>query len=276
VVDKEDQSNLRELIVRGTGIGVAGATVAASYLTEGPDAAIGLLVDQAPLLAETMAWLASDYRDRHMSRRERLRVDAAITFAVGKAYQRIMEGDAVRSDEFFQPEQEGGRRPSEEIAEAVALAVQREPEERKVRHIGFVLGNIGFEPSLDRIAGNSFVRAAEDLSYTQMQLLALVGRRTEVALPPGSKGPVAGVSWKAVSVSRQFMELAWGKKEFILPEKQGPKLPVNMSVPADQRFAPFGEGLFLLMDLASVPIEEVKDVAAALWEASGEEQPPRS
>jgi hypothetical protein len=200
-----------------------------------------------------------------------------ITFAVAKAHQRIMKGDTVRSDEFFQPEQQGGRAPSEEIAEAVALAVQREPEERKVRHIGVIIGNLGFEPSIDRIAGNSFLRTTEDVSYTQMQLLALVGRRAEIALPPRSENHVSGISWKASSVSRPVLELGWGNKELILPEpEEGKRLPENISVPADQRLTAFGHNLFVLMDLASVPIEEVQDIAAPLWEASGKPQPAGS
>jgi hypothetical protein len=275
VVD-DDQSRLRELVVRGTEIGtaLAGMAATAHYLTEDPNAVVSLLVSEAPLFAETIAWVASDYLDRRLSRRERIRVDAAITFAARKAYQRIMNGDTVRSDEFFQRERQKDRSPSEEIAEAIALAVQREAEERKVRHTGFILGNLAFEPSVDRVAANSFVRLAEDLSYTQMQLLALVGRHAEIVLPPRSEKPTRRISWKAVSVSRQFTELGWSNKELILPKPEEEKrLPENISVPADQRLTALGEALSVLMDLASIPIEEVRDVAAALWEASGKERP---
>jgi hypothetical protein len=276
VVDKEDASRLKDLVVRGTEMGtaVAGATVAARYLAEDANAVVNLLVDEAPLFAGTIAWLATDYLDRRLSRRERLRVDAAITFAAHKAYENIMNGREVRSDEFFQPEEQGGRPPSEEIAEAVMLAVQREPEERKVRHIGFILGNLAFAPFIDRVAGNLFVRVAEDLSYTQMQLVALVGRRAEIALPPGSEEAVGGVSWKAASVSRQFAELGFGYKELIQSEPEKEKfLPTNIGIPDAQQLTAFGHNLFVLMDLASVPIEEVRDVAASLWEASGKGEP---
>lgn len=272
----DDQSRLRDLVVRGTeiGVAVASAAAAAHYLTEDPNAVVSLLADEAPLFAGTIAWVASDYLDRRLSQRERQRVDAAITFAARKAFQRIMNGDQVRSDEFFQHNQQEDRSPSEEIAEAIALAVQREAEERKVRHIGFVLGNLAFEPSVDRVAANSFVRLAEDLSYTQMQLLALVGRNAEIPLPQNNGGPARRISWKAASISRQFMELGWSNKELILPKpEEGKRLPENISVPADQQLTPLSKALFVLMDLASVPIEEVRDVAAALWEASGNERP---
>jgi hypothetical protein len=276
-VDNRDQSRLKDLVIRGTEMGaaVAGATLAARYLTDDPNAVVSLLVDEAPLFAGTVAWLASDYLDRRLSQRERLRVDTAISFAARKAYQNIMDGKEVRSDDFFQRDQEGGRPPSEEIAEAVALAVQREAEERKVRHIGFILGNLAFEPSLDRVAGNFFVRLAEELSYTQMQLLSLVGRKTEVTLPPENERPT-GISWKATSVSRQFADLGFAGKELMLPEQRGPGLPTNISIPADQQLTRFGQQLFVLMDLPSVLIEELRDVATALWEASGRGQPTGS
>lgn len=273
-MENQDRSRLKDLVVRGTEISaaVAGATVAARYLTDDPNAIVNLLVDEAPLFAGTVTWLASDYLDRSLSRRERLRVDTAISFAARKAYQNIMNGEKVRSDDFFQPEVQGGRPPSEEIAEAVALAVQREAEERKVRHIGFILGNLAFEPSLDRVAGNFFVRLAEDLSYTQMQLLSLVGRKSEITLPPATERSTS-ISWKAASVSKQFADLGFAGKELMLPEQRGPGLPTNISVPADQKLTTFGQSLFVLMDLASVPIEELRDVATALWEASGKGQP---
>jgi hypothetical protein len=278
-VADDEQSRLRDLVVRGTEISTAviGAAAAAHFLTEDPNAVVSLLVDEAPLFAGTIAWVASDYLDRRLSRRERLRVDTAITFAARKAYQRIMDGDQIRSDEFFQRNPQEERAPSEEIAEAIALAVQREAEERKVRHIGFILGNLAFETSVDRVAANSFVRLAEDLSYTQMQLLALVDRNTEIALPPRMEQTAKRISWKAASVSREFNDLGFSYKELILPKaEQGKGFPENISVPADQRLTPLGEALSALMDLTTIPIEEIEDVVAALWEASGKERPTGS
>jgi hypothetical protein len=278
-VADDEHSRLRDLVVRGTELGTAvtGAAAAAHFLTEDPNAVISLLVDEAPLFAGTIAWVASEYLDRQLSRRERLRVDTAITFAARKAYQRIMSGDQVRSDEFFQRNPQEDRTPSEEIAEAIALAVQREAEERKVRHIGFILGNLAFEASVDRVAAISFVRLAEDLSYTQMQLLALVDRNTEIALPPKAERTAKRISWKAASVQREFFDLGFANKELILPKpEEGKRLSGNISVPADQSLTPLGEALCALMDLTSVPIEEVEDVAAALWEASGKERPTGS
>jgi len=188
-----------------------------------------------------------------------------------------MDGDQVRSDEFFQRNPQEDRAPSEEIAEAIALAVQREAEERKVRHIGFILGNLAFEVSVDRVAANFFVRLAEDLSYTQMQLLTLVDRNSEIALPPRAEQTTKRTSWKAASVSREFSDLGFGDKELILPKpEEGKGLPTNITVPADQRLTPLCVALCALMDLTTIPIEEVEDVAAALWEASGKERPTGS
>lgn len=84
----DEHSRLRDLVVRGTEISAAvtGAAAAAHYLTEDPNVVVSLLVDEAPLFAGTIAWVAADYLDRRLSRRERLRVDTAITFAAGKAY----------------------------------------------------------------------------------------------------------------------------------------------------------------------------------------------
>jgi uridine phosphorylase len=124
-VADDDQTRLRDLVIRGTEISTA-ATVAAGaahFLTEDPNAVVTLLVDEAPLFAGAIAWVATEYLDRRLSARERLRVDTAITFAARKAYQRVMNGDIVRSDDFFQRNRQEDRAPSEDIAEAIALDV---------------------------------------------------------------------------------------------------------------------------------------------------------
>src|SRR4051812_50000978 len=62
--------------------------------------------------------------------RERVRAGAALAFAVEYAATVQRNGRSVRADDWFGP-RAGGRRPAEELAEAVVSAARRSTEERR-------------------------------------------------------------------------------------------------------------------------------------------------
>lgn len=189
-----------------------------------------------------------------------------------------MAGDNLREDGFFDPEQTGGRATSDEIAEAAVRVAEREPEERKIGHVGRLLANVMFKSCpFDRSTSNYMVRLARDLSYTQMQLLALVGRREEMPLPPERSDQPGQVSWAAATVRREFHDLGWGKRELFLPEQPSGAdslpLPWTLAAPKDQRLTTVGLGLYTTARLDLVPVSDLQHVAVNLWEASGHPVP---
>ena len=215
--------------------------------------------------------LGADFLCRQVSPRETARVGAFLVFAERKVYENVMKGLTVRDDDYFRAPREG-QAASSEIAEAAAMAAQREAQERKVRHYGYLVGNLAFHPQIDGVTAFNLLRMARTLSYTQLQLLAAV-EAAYVALPPrGQAGK--RVSWRAASVSREFDDLGYAAKELIHAKKQdGDMLPTDLSVPADQLLNGFGKALYELMDLGRIPRQEVLEVAEALWERAGLEPP---
>jgi hypothetical protein len=214
-----------------------------------------------------LAKLGADFLHRQVSPRETARVGAFLVFAERKVYENVMNGLKVRDDDYFRAPSEG-QAASSEIAEAAAMAAQREAQERKVRHYGYLVGNLAFYPQIDGITAFNFLRMARALSYTQLQLLAAVAA-TDVALPPRGQS-AERVSWRAASVSREFADLGYAAKELIHAKKQdGDMLPTNLSVPADQLLNGFGKALCELMDLGRIPRPEVIEAAQALWERAG-------
>jgi hypothetical protein len=107
-------------------------------------------------------------------------------------------GRPVRSDGFFDGRL--GRRPAaEEIAEAAVAAARRSTDERRVRHLGYLLAETAVSPDLDAELIGTALRLTESLTWRQLALLAGVGRRDRVPLPmaPLEDEPRAWSAWAA-------------------------------------------------------------------------------
>jgi len=130
--------------------------------------------------------------------RERVRAGAALAFAVEYAATLSRNGRAVRSDAWFLP-RPGNRSMAEEVTESVVAAARRSTDERRVRHLGYLLAEAAVSPDLDADLVARALRPAESLSWRQLALLAGVGRRDRVPLPmaPLEDGPRAWSTWAA-------------------------------------------------------------------------------
>jgi hypothetical protein len=130
--------------------------------------------------------------------RERVRVGAALAFAVEYAATVARSGRSVRADGWFD-ERVGGRPISDEVAEAVVGAARRSTDERRVRHLGYLLAEVAVSPDVDAALAGRALRLADTLSWRQLVLLAGVGRRDRVPLPmaPLEDDPRSWSAWGA-------------------------------------------------------------------------------
>ena len=130
--------------------------------------------------------------------RERVRAGAALAFAVEHAVTLQRAGRAMRTDGFFGA-RAGGRPGADEVTEAVVLAARRSTDERRVRHLGYLLAEIAVSPDIDADVAGRALRLAENLSWRQFALLAAVGRRDRVPLPisPLDDEPRGWAAWGA-------------------------------------------------------------------------------
>ncbi len=130
--------------------------------------------------------------------RERVRAGAALAFAIEYAATLQRNGRAARSDGWFdQPA--GGRPAAAELAEAVVAAARRSTDERRVRHLGYLLAEVAHSSDVDLDLTGDTLRRAESLSWRQLALLAGVGRRGRVPMPmaPLEVEPRAWSAWGA-------------------------------------------------------------------------------
>jgi hypothetical protein len=130
--------------------------------------------------------------------RERVRAGAALAFAVEYAATLSRDGRQVRRDGWFAP-RPGNRSVAEEVTESVVAAARRSTDERRVRHLGYLLAEAAASPDLDADLVGRALRLAESLSWRQLALLAGVGRRGRVPLPmaPLEDDPRAWSAWAA-------------------------------------------------------------------------------
>ncbi|TFV91707.1 hypothetical protein E4P40_05210 [Blastococcus sp. CT_GayMR20] len=130
--------------------------------------------------------------------RERVRAGAVLAFAIEYAATVHRAGRTARRDGFF-AERAGLRPVAEELAEAVVAAARRSTDERRVRHLGYLLAEAAVSPDLDADLIDTALRLAGALSWRQLALLAGVGRRDRVPLPmaPLEPEPRAWTAWGA-------------------------------------------------------------------------------
>ena len=130
--------------------------------------------------------------------RERVRAGAALAFAVEYAATLLRSGRRVRSDGWFAA-RSSSRPVAEEVAESVVAAARRSTDERRVRHLGYLLAEAAVSPDLDGELVERALRLAGSLSWRQLALLAGVGRRDRVPLPmaPLEDDPRAWTAWGA-------------------------------------------------------------------------------
>jgi hypothetical protein len=130
--------------------------------------------------------------------RERVRAGAALAFAVEYAATLSRDGRSVRSDGWFSP-RPGNRSMAEEVTESVVAAARRSTDERRVRHLGYLLAEAAVSPDIDADLVGRALAQAESLTWRKLALLAGVGRRGRAPLPmaPLEDDPRGWSGWAA-------------------------------------------------------------------------------
>ncbi|MGY1916483.1 hypothetical protein [Blastococcus sp. SYSU DS0973] len=189
----EDSSTGRALIEAGSPVAGSMSTAAAAVVFE-PATARVQVDDRFAAALRTAAAEASGIAVE----RERVRVGAALAFAVEYAATLHRTGRSARTDNFFTP-RPGSRPVADELVEAVVATARRSTDERRVRHLGYLLAEVAVSPDIDAELVGRALHLAGELRWRQLALLAAVGRRHRVPLPmtPLDDEPHGWAAWGA-------------------------------------------------------------------------------
>ncbi|MGO4363492.1 hypothetical protein [Terrabacter sp. RAF57] len=268
------------MLERGAEIAGNSSAVAAGAMLGGGEGAVAGLVGAA--LAPMVTQL-SEFGMRTLGRREESRTSAVIIYACDVLREFEKQGFGVRDDGFFAAT-EDDRSDGEEIVEAVMKAAQVSYEERKLRHLGNLLGLLAVDVSLDRGTANWLIRTAEELSWTQYVLLAMVPAPDSDDEPLPKGDILSSLSdWNSWTVERELADLGYGKRELV---RWGHRRTENLSlrVPlGDMSSMRLAQGGLLLhngLGLGDVSTSEQDRIrgllihAAPSSSADGPEEPP--
>lgn len=194
--------------------------------------------------------VAGDMTDRHLSTREKFRVETAIRFARETIQRRLECDEQPRHDGFFEFDATE-RFVAEELLEGVVLRCKNEHEEKKLRFISNIFANAVFL----EIAGadaNAVLLMAERLSYRQICVLAGIGRVHEFPnakwFNPNHLRVTGGIAKKDAILRDEVMHL------------YEPHRLLTGETLMDVHLSEVGHRCFQLMGLEQVPKDDVNEV----------------
>ena len=149
---------------------------------------------------------------------ERARAGAVLAFAAELSVTRSHQGRPVRTDGFFSVST-AARSAAERLVEDVVQAARQTTEERRVRHLGYLVAEVVVSPDIDVALAARALQLAESCSWRQLVFLAAVGRRDRFPLPlaPLEDEPR---SWRA-----------WGAHEDVIDLQRAGLLEPPLAVP---------------------------------------------
>lgn len=245
-------NNYAEIV--GGGIGavlgfLAGDPITAAFSGAGGAAAAGILKN-----------IGQEFSDRQLSPQENYRIGKVLAIATFEIHQRLENGENLRNDGFFD-EKPTGRSDAEEIAEAIMLKCQREPQEKKIPYMGYLKASLAFNSNISADMGHQIIKAAEELTYHQLCILKLAMVKDHFSLRNENYRSYGRFPKQLYSVLYECMDLY--QKEYITLGN-GHALGLTNIVPDSITVQGIGGDLFNLMKLSSIPDDDLIPIAEIL------------
>jgi hypothetical protein len=166
------ESELATQLIEGAADVAGAAAAGALALLTGPEAVIAGQVGGS-MVSSVLKIVAARIRRRVLEPRQTLRVGLAFTIAADHIATRLEHGAEPRADLFVG---HGDHRPSaEELLEGVLRVAADEHQERKVRYLGRMYGELLFRPDISADLAAFLIRVAEALTWRQLMLTAYAG-----------------------------------------------------------------------------------------------------
>lgn len=227
-----------------------------------------------------VAGVAQDLASRVMSRKEEHRLGAVMIFALETMKQLQDGGSPVRNDGFWSSSNDFSS-PGEEVVEAVLIAAQREPQEKKLEYLGCMLAQIAYHDEIPAETAMWMINMAERCTWTQYTLISMIGRKDQFDLSGIEVGQGIG-SWKGWAVHEELKTLGeFGLGLMGAPPKKTPRMGLalfNMDL-TDFELSNGGSLLYNFLGVGDIATDEIEGLIAALREEAkkdnGEQAPAK-
>ena len=227
-----------------------------------------------PTLANSLKNIGQEFAERMLSPRENLRVGSALILAAEGIRKRLENGENQREDSFLD-KNHTGRSDADELLENMVLKIQREPEEKKTAYIAKIYENSIFEQEVSADLGHKIIKSAEQLTYQQLCILSMVGRRenSEDILRDFQPNPRLDPPLELSKLLHDCFELVTNGLFYI---QGGLTLTFSGRLPQYETLNPhtmylenIGIATFKLMNLQDIPDDDIVRMAELLgWEKS--------
>ena len=194
--------------------------------------------------------------------REEARVLNAVEVALTEIQRRLDSGEELRKD----------RVPSDkaEVTESVLMKAQREPEEKKIRYMGYLIASSYFNPPISEHMQHDLAKAAEQLTYRQLCILKLCAVKDNYELRDKNyrECELESLSNDLYEVLRECADLH--NREYIHSGLDTATMEMNVLsrlrsiVPSDMAFHTIGDYLYNRMKLSQIPDEDIAPIAEQL------------
>lgn len=231
------------------------------------DPFVGFLAGPAGVMvAGTLKGIGKDIKERQLSPRENFRVGKVLAIAALEIHQRRENDESLRNDGFFD-KKPTGRSDAEEVAEAIVLKCQREPEEKKIPYIGYLLAGIALDSSISTDMGHQLIKATEELTYRQLCILKLAVVKDRFGLRNQDYRDHEKFSKELYQVLQECHDLClknYFDYEIILTFSGRITVGYRNIQPNNMAIQGIGEDLFKLMKLSSIPDDDLIPIAKVL------------
>ena len=206
---------------------------------------------------------------RLLSSGEKVRVLNTFEVALEEIQRRIEDGESCRKDGFFD-ERQTERSDAVEVAESVLLKAQREPEEKKILYMGYLLASIAFDPRISAHMAHQLTKAAEQLTYRQLCILKLCAVKDKFGLRDTSyrERSIESIENDLYEVLYDCADLH--VKEYIhsgldtITYEENVLSRLMSILPSNMAFHKTGCYLYNLMKLSQIPDEDIAPIAEQL------------
>ena len=248
------------------GSDVVGASAGAALGLLGGPAGVLAGAAAGPVVSRALIGAAGEIAARSLAPRQRERMGVVLFLATNEISARIMAGESVREDRFFEADGEN-RATAAEILEGVLLRAGDCYEEKKLEFLARLQAGIVFDATISPGYAYYLLRTASELTYQQIVFLAQFGpNRPELPYIPPDEQMLKDVRRGGSSIGAELMDLGTRQILVVAAGGQRASLGATLDAQAVVHFrtglvAPsrVGVDLIRLLRLQSVPQDEIDE-----------------